>query len=340
MRDARLLAQRGQVELASGRLSGNRRQPLDDYLQAWIESKRPGLAVKTVVAYDLNRRRLARFMSSDVRLDTLRPSHIQQSYTDLSTSGLSAYSVRQVHQLLHAALQDAVFLGLIPFNLADAVSQPRTPYKEMNTLTAEQVGQLFRWSREDWLHPLWVVLATTGLRLGEALGLRWDDVNLERGTLTVRRALQRQTGKGLVIVDPKSATSRRTLELTSIAVTALSRYRELWLDRRATLGADWRGTDAVFVSDIGTPLDPTNVTHRFARTVKAAGLRKVRVHDLRHTAATLALQEGVNPKVVQEMLGHSSITLTLGTYSHVLQPMKREAANRLDALFKDMFSLE
>jgi integrase len=338
MREARLLAQRGQVELASGRLNGDRRQRLDDYLQAWIESKSPGLAVKTLVAYDLNRRRLLNHIGS-IRLDALRPTHIQQAYTDLSASGLSAYSVRQAHQLMHAALQDAVFLGLVPFNAADAVSQPRTPYKEMNTLTAEQVGQLFRWSREDWLHPLWVVLATTGLRLGEALGLRWGDLDLERGTLTVQRALQRQTGKGLVIVDPKSASSRRTIELTSIAVTALSRYREKWLDRRAVLGPEWRGTDAVFVSDVGTPLDPTNVTHRFGRTVKAAGLRKVRVHDLRHTAATLALQQGVNPKVVQEMLGHSSITLTLGTYSHVLQPMKREAADRLDALFKDTFSL-
>lgn len=263
----------------------------------------------------------------------LQPFHIQQAYADLARKGLAPLSVRQVHVLLHAAMQDAVRLGLIPINPVDAVTAPRQPYREMNTLSIEEVRELFRSSRNDWLHALWVTLTTTGLRLGEALGLRWEDIDLDRGTLTVRRALQRQGGNGLVIVNPKSATSRRTVELTQIAIDALREHRAKWLERKALLGHEWGGTASVFASDVGTSLDPRNANHSFGRAVNAAGLRRVRVHDLRHTAATLALQQGVNPKVVQEMLGHSSIMLTLGTYSHVVQPIRREAADRMNELF-------
>jgi integrase len=332
MKEARLIAQQAQVELASGRLNGDRRQKLDDYLQAWIASKAPGLAVKSTESYDLNRRRVAPLIGA-IRLDALQPSHIQQAYGDLSRQGLSPLSVRQVHRLLHAAVQDAVRLGLVPVNPLDAVTAPRAPYREMNTLSIDEVRELFRATRSDRLHPLWVVLVTTGLRLGEALALRWEDIDLERGSLSVHRALQRQNGQGLVIVDPKSASSRRTVELTQIAINALRSYRDSWEERRELLGSEWRGTSTVFASDVGTALDPTNVGHRFGRAIKAAGLRRVRVHDLRHTAATLALQQGVNPKVVQEMLGHSSIMLTLGTYSHVVQPIRREAADRMNKLF-------
>jgi len=333
MKEARLLAQQAQVELSSGRLNGDRRQRLDDYLQAWIASKAPGLAVKSTESYDLNRRRVAPLIGA-IRLDVLEPSYIQQAYADLSRHGLSPLSVRQVHRLLHAAMQDAVRLGLVPVNPLDAVTAPRAPYREMNTLSVDEVHELFRTTRNDWLHPLWVVLVTTGLRLGEALALRWEDIDLDRGSLSVHRALQRQNRQGLVIVDPKSASSRRTVELTQIAIDALRAHRKSWESRRDLLGADWRGTSTVFASDVGSPLDPTNVGHRFGKAVKVAGLRRVRVHDLRHTAATLALQQGVNPKVVQEMLGHSSIMLTLGTYSHVVQPIRREAVDRMNALFE------
>lgn len=332
IKEARLLAQQAHVDLSAGRLSEDRRQRLDDYLQAWIATKAPGLAAKTIVCYDLNRRRLLPYFGN-IYLESLRATHIQQAYTDLTKSGLASRSVRQCHVLLHAALKDAVNLGILSRSPADAVTQPRQPFTEMATLSIDEVQELFNATRDDWLHPLWVVLATTGLRLGEALGLRWDDIDLERGTLTVRRAIQRQTGKGLVVVDPKSATSRRTIELTDIAISALTRHRGAWLDRRNLLGRECVGSDTVFTSEVGTPLDPTNVTHRFGRLVKASGLRRVRIHDLRHTAATLALQQGVNPKVVQEMLGHSSIVLTLGTYSHVVQPMRREAVDRMNSLF-------
>jgi integrase len=180
MREARLLAQQGQVDVASGRLSGNKRQKLDDYLCAWIASKKPGLAPSTHVSYDLNRRRLEPYCGS-VRLDVLRPKDIQQAYAGLTEQGLKPKSVQQGHRLLHAALQDAVRLGLVPMNVVDSTSPPRNQLNEMKTLTAPQLLTLFKESRDDPLHALWVVLATTGLRLGEALGLRWGDIDLDAG---------------------------------------------------------------------------------------------------------------------------------------------------------------
>lgn len=335
MREARLLAQQGQVDLASGRLSGDKRQRLNDYLVAWITSKQPALAPTTFDSYDLNRRRLDPHIGS-IRLDVLRPLHVQQAYGELAAKGLSPKSVGQAHRLLHASLQDAVRLGLIAMNVTDSTSPPRPQHTEMKTLTAQQVLALFQSSRADPMHALWVVLATTGLRLGEGLGLRWGDIDLDAGTLRVQRALQRQSsGRGLVFVNPKTPTSRRTLDLTKVAIQALRDHHVHWNERRDLLGDKWRGTDVVFTSDVGSPVDPIGMSKRLARILSRAGLPRVRVHDLRHTAATLALQQGVNPKVVQEMLGHSSIGLTLGTYSHVLPPMRREAADRLDALFKE-----
>jgi integrase len=332
MREARLLAQQGQVAVASGQLRGEKRQKLDDYLTAWVESKRPGLAPTTHDSYDLNRRRLEPLIGT-VRLDTLRPKDVQQAYQALTDKGLKPKSVRQVRSLLHAALQDAVRLGLVPMNVVDSTSPPRNEHHEMQTLTAPQLKTLFTTTKDDPLHAFWVLLGTTGLRLGEALGLRWPDIDLEVGTVRVQRALQRQRGKGLVFTSPKTAQSRRTLDLTKVAIQALKEHQARWEDRKEMLAARWKGTDVVFVTDIGTPLEPTRIVGRFGKLLEQACLPRIRVHDLRHTAATLALQQGVSAKVVQEMLGHSSITLTLGTYAHVLPPMRREAANRLDALF-------
>ena len=174
---------------------------------------------------------------------------------------------------------------------------------------------------------------TTGVRVGEALGLKWADVNLEAGTISIRRAIQRQRGKDLVFVEPKTALSRRTIQLTTFAQEELKSHREHQRSEAQVAGASWQDTDVVFASELGSPLDPTNVTHRFQRTRERAGLPHLRLHDLRHTAATLLLEQGVHPSVVREMLGHSTILLTLGTYSHVNPTIHHDAAAKMNRLF-------
>jgi integrase len=203
----------------------------------------------------------------------------------------------------------------------------------MHTLTEEQVGRLFQATRGHRLHALWILLATTGLRLGEALGLLWTDIDVSGGRLVVSRALQRQPGVGYVFVEPKTTRSRRTVYLAPGTLTALTEHRRRQAEDQLGAGPDWNTTGLVFASPIGRPVDGTWTTKRFHRALDQAALPRIRIHDLRHTAATHLLNRGVHPKVVQELLGHSTISLTLDIYSHVAPALHAEVATHMQALF-------
>jgi integrase len=170
------------------------------------------------------------------------------------------------------------------------------------------------------------------MRLGELLGLKWQDVDLTNGRLVVRRALQRQIEAGLVFVEPKSGRSRRTILLSQRAIAALQLHKHQQDDRRALLGPDWVDHDLVFPNPNGSPPDPAWQRQVFQLQLRRLGLPVVRFHDLRHTAATLLLSQGVHPKVVSEMLGHATITLTLDTYSHLVPALHAQAAAAMDQM--------
>ena len=172
------------------------------------------------------------------------------------------------------------------------------------------------------------------MRQGELLGLKWQDVDLEMGVVRVRRALQRLRRVGFVEVEPKSATSRRAARLVPLAVTALRRHRARQLEERLQAGTAWEDRDLVFCTEHGRPLTHTTVLRAFWRLLDEAQLPRIRFHDLRHSTATLLLAQGTHPKIVQELLGHSSISLTLDTYSHVLPHLQLEATARLQQLLE------
>ena len=172
-----------------------------------------------------------------------------------------------------------------------------------------------------------------GLRQGEIFGLRWNDIDLERGMLTVRYAIQRIDGEPR-FVEPKTARSRRTINLPAVAVSALYRHLGRQADERAVAGERWQDWGVVFPSTIGTPMEACNLTHRFHKITATAKLPKIRFHDLRHTAATLLLAQGVHPRLVMETLGHSSISLTMNTYSHVLPAMRADVADRMNSILE------
>jgi integrase len=174
------------------------------------------------------------------------------------------------------------------------------------------------------------VALAVGLRQGEALGLRWEDVDLDAGTLTVRHALQR-TNDGLQLVEPKTVRSRRTIALPDMALAALRAHRVRQIEERLT-APYWEDHGFVFASTVGTGIEPRNLTREFHRLREKAGLEWLRFHDLRHGCASLLMAQGVNPRVVMEILGHSQISLTLGTYSHVAPELAREAADKIDAV--------
>ena len=316
-----------------GLLVASAQQKTGAYLLRWLEeSARPSVRTSTFTSYQLHVRRLLPLLGHH-RLSSLTPAHVQGAYAELHRRGLAPQTVQHVHTVLHQALKQAVVWGILPRNPCDGAARPRVERREMETLSEDQVKQLFASTRGDRDHALWVLLASTGLRLGEALGLKWEDFSPDFRRLQVRRALQRQAGKGLVFVEPKSARSRRVIELAPGTAHIIAEHRQEQVHHRLSLGAYWRDHDLVFCTDGGHPLDGGQVNWRFHRALARAGLPQLRVHDLRHTAASLLMAKGVHPKVVQEMLGHSTITLTLDTYSHVTPGLQADAAQRMQSLF-------
>jgi integrase len=265
-----------------------------------------------------------------VKIKALTPAHVRGLYRKKLEAGLSPRSVQYVHVTLHKALKQAVRDGLIPRNATEAVKPPQVRREEIRPLTTEQVRTLFEAAKGDRLEALYVLAVTTGLRQGELLGLKWDDVDMEVGTLQVRRTLTTAKG-GPALSAPKTKGSRRTVKLSQTALEALTSHLERQLEGIDTVGSLWCENGLIFASEVGEPLDRRYITtHRFKPLLKRAGLPQIRFHDLRHTCATLLLSKNVNPKVVSEMLGHATIAITLDTYSHVLPNMQESAARAME----------
>jgi integrase len=292
---------------------------LGEYLTEWLEVCRGRLRPKTFDAYALCAHRVD-LQLGHVPLVRLNPLIVQSAYARLEASGLSPRTVFQTHAVLHRALDQARHWGLIKSNPTELVALPRPHQREMSALSGSQLSQLLATSRGTRWHSLWVVLGTTGLRIGEALGLKWQDVDLETGRLQVKRALQRQRGNGLVFVAPKTPRSRRLVHLSVIAIQALSEQRE------------HVSGEMVFPNLNGDLQESSSVTAALKVALSRAGLPQIRVHDLRHTTATVLLEAGAHPKLVQDLLGHSTVALTLNTYSHVTSGLSREAARTMDSV--------
>jgi integrase len=262
----------------------------------------------------------------------LSSQHPEKADADLRMPRpLAPRTVQHIHATLRVALQCAVRWGVVARNVATLVDAPRVPHPEMQPLNPDQARNFLEAMRGDRLEALYSVAMAIGLRQGEALGLRWNDIDLEAGTLTVSHALQRIGGK-LQLVETKRQRSRRTITLPKVCVSALHVHRAHQEGERAAAGSKWQQTDFVFTTTVGTPLDGPTVTHRFQKALKLAGLQHMRFHDLRHTCATLLLAQGVHPRIVMEILGHSQISVTMNTYSHVIPVMQREVADRMNEI--------
>ncbi|MCX6633996.1 MAG: site-specific integrase, partial [Acidobacteria bacterium] len=205
------------------------------------------------------------------------------------------------------------------------------PHPEIQPFTPERARQFLESVRGDRLEALYSVGVAVGLRQGEVLGLGWPDIDMNVGSLTVTHTLQRINGK-LQVVETKRDRSRRTITLPQVCLSALWAHRAQQEQERLRAGDQWKETGFVFTTTVGTPLDGPTVTHRFQKALKKAGLPRLRFHDLRHTCATLLLAQGVHPRVVMGILGHSQIAVTMNTYSHVIPAMQREVAAKMDEI--------
>jgi integrase len=304
---------------------------LGEYLARWLaDSVRDTVRPTTFERYEQLVRLHIRPELGKVKLKNLTSAHVRGLYREKLDAGLSPRTVQYVHVTLHKVLKQAIADGLIPRNATEAVKPPQVRREEMRPLTAEQARILFDAAKGDRLEALYVLAVTTGLRQGELLGLKWDDVNFKVGTLQVRRTLTTAKG-GPVLSAPKTKGSRRTVRFSQTALEALRSHLERQLEEIDRAGDLWRENGLIFASESGSPLSRQHVTaRRFKPLLKQAGLPEIRFHDLRHTCATLLLSKNVNPKVVSELLGHASIAITLDTYSHVLPTMQESAAKAME----------
>ena len=309
------------------------RQTLAEFLEVWLEGLRFELAVTAWTNYSEVAHRYVIPYLGHRRLLELTPVQIKAWHTELRSRGrrnggaLSARSVQLAHRVLHRALADAVRWHLLPNNPASAARAPKVERTEMQVWSVEEAARFLAAVAGARLSALWVLALHTGLRRGELAGLRWKDLDLAEGSLTV--AQQRTTAAYQVVVAAPKARSNRQLTLAVPTVEALRTHRSTQRRERLAAGPAWEDSGYVFVDELGRPYHPQRLRVMFEQACKATGLPAIRLHDLRHTMATLALQAGVHPKVVQEQLGHSGIEVTLDIYSHVPQTVRRDAVDRI-----------
>jgi integrase len=309
----------------------NQREKVGPFLRRWLdEVAKPTLRASTYDSYDdILRAHLIPGLGQ-VALAKLTPAEVQAFLNRKLASGLSPRRVQYIHAVLRRALRTAERWGMVSRNVAKLVDPPRVPKHEIRPLKPEQAKLLIEAAAADRFRVLYVTALGTGLRQGELLGLRWEDVDLDAGRVRVRHTLA-NVGGTLKLLEPKTDRSRRNVVLPESVAVALRSHRTRQRMDRLVAGSKWADTGHVFTTTIGTPLHAATVTRAFHVALERAGLPKSRFHDLRHAAATFLLAQGMTLEDVKQLLGHSSITLTSNTYGHVLEQRQRQVAQAMDA---------
>jgi len=310
------------------------------WLQHWFGSYAvSNLASKTAESY---KREIDKYIIphlGGVRLAELRPHHVQDYIgwalskgRRLRNGGLSHRTVQYHYRILSKALGDAVKMGLIVVNPCKGVASPKPPHNDIPAIGPNELSKLLDAIRHSTYYIYYHTLLLTGMRRNELIASKWRDLDLELACFYISHSLYRLDDGTVILKEPKTARSRRAIDLPLSLVTLLRQYRSDQESQRLMLGKDLTEDDFVFCHIDGSPLNPNTVTHTFAKVAVRAGLPHLRLHDLRHIHATMLLKAGVHPRVVQERLGHSSIATTLDIYSHTIPGLQKAAAERLDAL--------
>jgi integrase len=331
----------------SGRLT------VGEWLTRWLGTQKPpATKYKTYAAYEYQTRMHLIPAFGKRPISKLDPQEIREFMQSKAQAGLSSKSIRHFRATLRAALNVAVHDGLIARNVAALAKPPSLQRRSLRVFSETEAAQFLGLVKGHRLEALFTAALSLGMREGEILGLRWQDVDLEAGTLQVNQSLQRIKKPGekksrLELISLKTQGSRRRIELPEVAVSALRAHQALQKQERKKAGSRWREFGMVFTTSIGTMLDQRNMLRAFYAIMNTPDpndpdpdpkkkrnlLPRLRFHDLRHSAATLLLAQGVHPRYIMDLLGHSSISLTMNTYGHVLQEMRRETAKQTDEVF-------
>jgi len=307
------------------------KQNMEHYLTHWLEDvARPRVRVTTYRSYEqIIRNHLIPGLGK-IPLAKLTPQQVQALLHQKHEDGICAEHLRRV---LRAALSQAVKWDMVPRNVAKLAESPRSEAPEIHYLTPEQAKTFYESIRGHRLEAVFTVTMCLGLRLGEVLGLQWSDIDFDAGTVRISKQLQRVKGEYL-LVEPKTKNARRILPMPEMVATALKEWQATQREERIFAGEDWRVTGFLFTRADGMPMDARNLRKALKDLLAAANLPTLRFHDLRHTCATLLLSRNVHPRVVMDVLGHSQINLTLGTYSHVVAKIQQEAIAQIQDVFE------
>lgn len=311
------------------------------FLLLWLELRVKKYSPKTLQEYKkiINNHLIPHL--GNIPLQSLTPMHIEKYLAVALISGrldgnggLSSQTVRHHYALLHKALYDAVRWELLTRNPSDAVDGPKVLRKEMKVLIEEEIAILIEAIFGTSLFIPVVIALSTGIRRGENLGLTWADVDYDRATITIRRSME-QTIDGVRAKETKTHRSTRPVAMPDYLRVILKKHK---VQMKLRLGPDFSESQYVCLKDDNTTWRPDTLSSCFSELVGSLNITKISFHDLRHTFATVALKQGIHPKVVSEALGHSSVNITLDIYSHVLPSLQREAAEKIDDALKDVIS--
>ncbi|WP_018130970.1 site-specific integrase [Effusibacillus pohliae] len=305
------------------------------FLDKWLDDKKSRVRLRTYEIYERTIRLHVKPHLGHIELGKLKPQHLREFYAKLQSGDkpLSNRYVSQIHTMIHDALETAVSWEYLPRNVADMVKAPKPEQKKFSVWTLEEVQRFLEVARHDRFYIAYLLAITTGMRQGEILALRWSDIDLPNGRLFVQRTTTQVRGT-IEFGDPKSDSGKRMIALPHEVIGDLLKHKKDQDREKELMGDAYRDQDLVVARKNGDVVAQSLLREHFTKLIQKADLPYIRFHDLRHTHASLLLQQGVHPKIVSERLGHSKISITLDTYSHVLPGLQEQVAKDFgNALF-------
>ena len=303
-----------------------------EFLDEWLTSKSNAIKKTTWNLYECVIRNHINPILGKIKLTDISPQKIQSLYLQKERDGVGKRTIRVIHTIINSSLRNAVKLGALHTNPTEAVNPPNYETPEMQAYAEHEITLLLLASKGTPLEALIHVAITTGLRQSELLALKWSDIDWDRSTISVQRQLKRKYDNKEYFSSLKTKSGRRTISIGINTADKLRDHHQKQMNEKKAMGSQWNENDLIFPSKIGTPMHQRNLLRRFKSLIQESGLREIRFHDLRHTAASLMLNHGISPLIVAKRLGHSKVSITLDTYGHLLPGMHQESANFIDGL--------
>ena len=303
----------------------------EEHLNEWFKIKRTTINTQTAEVYQGYMKNRIIPVLGDTQLSKLTPVLLQSYVNNLVEEGLASATIRKLRNIIKSSLDHAVNMELLPANPIVKIQLPKAKKKEVAVWEVPEIHAFLKVAIEDRLYPAFHLAITTGMRRGEILGLRWEDINFEKRILYVRQTLSRD-GKHF-LNGAKTDAGERRIKLANETIAMLKKQKRIIAKEKLACGPEYHDHDLVVCTSKGTPVIPSNLKRTYQRLIKEADVPLIRFHDLRHTHATMLLAQGVHAKVISERLGHSNIKTTIDIYSHILPDMQEEAANQVDVIF-------